>query len=64
MEQGHLNIDYLRIEKLILKADVIADFKSIVEGITNCSFLYWRKEMIRTWFSMVYMDVDKFSWLQ
>ncbi|XXG67338.1 hypothetical protein AAC387_Pa06g0709 [Persea americana] len=61
---GHLNIDYLRIEKLILKADVIADFKSIVEGVTNCGFLYWRKEMIRTWFSMVYMDVDKFSWLQ
>lgn len=64
MEQGHLNVDYLRIEKLILKADVIADFQSIVEGVTNCSFLYWRKEMIRTCFSMVYMDVNKFSWLQ
>lgn len=61
---GHLDIDYLRIEKLISKAEIIADFQSIIERVTDCGFLYWRKEMIGMSLSMIYMDVNKISWLQ
>ncbi|XP_058104663.1 uncharacterized protein LOC131248403 isoform X2 [Magnolia sinica] len=61
---GHINIDFSRIKKRMSRLDTIADFQRTVEEVTNCSFLYWRKEMMGTWFSMVYMDVNKFSWLQ
>ncbi|OVA07692.1 WASH complex subunit 7 [Macleaya cordata] len=61
---GQLDIDYSRIKKLISKVEIIAQFQSLMEEVTDCSFLYWRKEMIGTWFSMVYVDVNKFSWLQ
>ncbi|XP_019055712.1 PREDICTED: WASH complex subunit SWIP-like isoform X2 [Nelumbo nucifera] len=61
---GYLDIGFSRIKKLISKLEMVVDFQSIVKGVTNCSFLYQRKEMIGTWLSMVYMDVDKFSWLQ
>ncbi|KAF8379323.1 hypothetical protein HHK36_028757 [Tetracentron sinense] len=61
---GHLDFNCSRIKKLISKLDIVADFQSIVEEVTDCSFLYWRKEMMTTWFSMVYTDVNKFPWLQ
>ena len=48
----------------MLKLATVVDFQSTVEEVTNCSFLYWRKEMMESWFSMVYMDVTRFSWLQ
>ncbi|KAI3918207.1 hypothetical protein MKX01_041527 [Papaver californicum] len=61
---GYLKIDYSRIKKLISKVELVAKFQRILEEVTECSFLYWREEMIGTWFSMVYMDVNKLSWLQ
>ncbi|XP_077235545.1 uncharacterized protein LOC143877406 isoform X2 [Tasmannia lanceolata] len=61
---GHLDIDCSRIKKLMSKVDVIANFQYIAEEVTNCSFLFRRKELIGTWFATVYTDVNKFSWLQ
>ncbi|KAK9147566.1 hypothetical protein Scep_006323 [Stephania cephalantha] len=61
---GYLDFEYSRIKKLISKVATVADFQRIVEEVTDCSFLYWRKEMMRTWFSMIYTDGNKFSWLQ
>ncbi|KAI3901457.1 hypothetical protein MKW92_008196, partial [Papaver armeniacum] len=61
---GYLDIDYSRIKKLIFKVELVAKFQRILEDVTECSFLYWREELIGTWFSMVYMDVNKLSWLQ
>lgn len=45
------------------KLAMVVDFQSIVEEVTDCSFLYWKKEMLRDWLNMVYID-NKFSWLQ
>lgn len=59
---GHVVIDSLRVKKILSKLTMVVDFQSIVEEITDCSFLYWRREMMRDWLSMVYID-DKFSWL-
>ncbi|KAI3843991.1 hypothetical protein MKX03_000356 [Papaver bracteatum] len=61
---GYLDIDYSRIKKLISKVELVAKFQRTSEEVTECSFLYWREEMMGTWFSMVYMDVNKLSWLQ
>ncbi|KAI3963386.1 hypothetical protein MKW98_022808 [Papaver atlanticum] len=61
---GYLDIDYSRIKNLISKVELVAKFQRTLEEVTECSFLYWREEMIGTWFSMVYMDVNKLSWLQ
>ncbi|XP_043716643.1 WASH complex subunit 4-like isoform X2 [Telopea speciosissima] len=61
---GHLDVNCSRIKKLLYKLEIVADFQSMVEEVTNCDFLYWRKEMMTSWFSMVYMDANKFSWLQ
>ncbi|XP_072966494.1 uncharacterized protein [Typha angustifolia] len=61
---GALDIDFLRIRKFTSKLETLAEFQSIIEGKTNCSFLYWRKEMIGTWLSMMYADANKLSWLQ
>ncbi|KAJ4950569.1 hypothetical protein NE237_027401 [Protea cynaroides] len=61
---GHLHVNCSRIKKLLSKLAIISDFQSIVEEVTSCNFLYWRKEMMASWFSMVYVDVNKFSWLQ
>ncbi|MQL83965.1 hypothetical protein Taro_016452, partial [Colocasia esculenta] len=60
---GHVGIDFLRIKKILSKLAMVVDFQSIVEEVTDCSFLYWRKEMMRDWLSMIYID-NKFSWLQ
>ncbi|XP_026660870.2 WASH complex subunit 4-like isoform X2 [Phoenix dactylifera] len=61
---GYLDIDFLRIRKFIRRLGTVTDFQNIVEEVTNCSFLYWRKEMMGNWLSMVYMDVSRFLWLQ
>ncbi|XP_072994798.1 uncharacterized protein [Typha latifolia] len=61
---GALDIDFLRIRKFTSKLETVAEFQSIIEGKTNCSFLYWRKEMIGTWLSMMYADANILSWLQ
>lgn len=61
---GHLDIDFLRIRKFIRKLGTVIDFQNIVEEVTDCSFLYWRKEMMSSWLSMVYMDASRFMWLQ
>ncbi|XP_010934687.1 uncharacterized protein [Elaeis guineensis] len=61
---GYLDIDLLRIRKFIRKLGTVTDFQNIVEEVTNCSFLYWRKEMMGNWLSIAYMDVSRFLWLQ
>ncbi|KAG1360735.1 putative WASH complex subunit 4 [Cocos nucifera] len=61
---GYLDIDLLRIGKFIRKLGTVTDFQNIVDEVTNCSFLYWRKEMMGNWLSIVYMDVSRFLWLQ
>lgn len=61
---GHIDFNFPRIRKHMLKLAVVADFQTIVDEVTNCSFLYWRKEMIESWLSMVFMDVTRLSLLQ
>ncbi|XP_078447985.1 uncharacterized protein LOC144716663 isoform X2 [Wolffia australiana] len=60
---GYAEVDFMRIRKSISKLALVVDFQAIVEDVTDCSFLYWRKDMLRDWLSMVYID-DKISWLQ
>ncbi|XP_020112570.1 WASH complex subunit SWIP-like isoform X3 [Ananas comosus] len=61
---GHLDIDFSRIQKSMSKLRIVTDFQTIIEEKTNCSFLYWRKEMLGTWLSTIYVDARNFSWLQ
>ncbi|XP_057869447.2 uncharacterized protein LOC131076327 isoform X2 [Cryptomeria japonica] len=60
----HLESDYSKVRKLMSKLALIADYDTIVGAVTNCNFLYWRKEMMSTWFSMVYPQEQKAPWLQ
>ncbi|KAL4188041.1 hypothetical protein AMTRI_Chr09g21880 [Amborella trichopoda] len=61
---GHVDMNYPRVRKLISKLHMVSDFQRVVGEVTNCSFLYWRKEMMGTWLPMVYTDVNKISWLR
>uniref|UniRef100_A0A0E0DWD2 WASH complex subunit 4 N-terminal domain-containing protein n=1 Tax=Oryza meridionalis TaxID=40149 RepID=A0A0E0DWD2_9ORYZ len=64
MKQGYLDIELVGVRKLISKFSILSNFWSLIDERTNCSFLYWRKEMLVTWLSMVYGDACKLSWLQ
>ncbi|THU58110.1 hypothetical protein C4D60_Mb03t10730 [Musa balbisiana] len=61
---GSLDLDLLRVGKLTLKLGTVANFHNIIADVTDCSFLYWRREMMGNLFSMVYMDVKRFPWIQ
>ncbi|EEE65048.1 hypothetical protein OsJ_20045 [Oryza sativa Japonica Group] len=61
---GYLDIELVGVRKLISKFSILSNFWSLIDERTNCSFLYWRKEMLVTWLSMVYGDACKLSWLQ
>ncbi|KAJ4775130.1 WASH complex subunit SWIP [Rhynchospora pubera] len=61
---GHLDIDFLRIRRLMSKFRIISNFQSIVSESVDCSFLYWRREMAQTWLSMIYGDNSKSTWIQ
>ncbi|XP_068651139.1 uncharacterized protein [Aristolochia californica] len=61
---GHPAINHLKIKKLLCKAEIITNYQSLIKEITDCSFLFGKTEMIGTWLSMIYSDVNKFSWLQ
>ncbi|TVU12764.1 hypothetical protein EJB05_46421, partial [Eragrostis curvula] len=61
---GHLDVELGRVRKLLSKFRILSDFQSLIDERTNCSFLYWRKEMFSTWLSMLYGDACKLSWLQ
>lgn len=61
---GHLDVELVRVRKLLSKFRILSNFQSLIDERTNCSFLYWRKEMLATWLSMVYGDACKLSWLQ
>ncbi|KAJ3692471.1 hypothetical protein LUZ60_012821 [Juncus effusus] len=61
---GHLDIDFQRIRKLVSKLNIISNFHNIISEKINCGFLYWKKEMLQTWLSMVYLDNTKFTWIQ
>eukprot|EP01018_Ginkgo_biloba_P015628 Gb_36999 [translate_table: standard] len=61
---GHLEANCSRITKLMSKLGFISEYDTLVEAVTDCSFLYWRREMMSTWFSMVYAEEDKALWLQ
>lgn len=61
---GHLEIDHSKVGKLMSKLALIAEYDTMVEAVTNCNFLYWRREMMSTWFSMVYAQEDRALWLQ
>lgn len=61
---GHLETDHSRVRKLMSKLALIAEYDTMVGAVTNCSFLYWRREMMSTWFSMVYAQEDRALWLQ
>ncbi|GJN01017.1 hypothetical protein PR202_ga18249 [Eleusine coracana subsp. coracana] len=61
---GHLDAELARMRKLLSKFKILSNFQSLIDERTNCSFLYWRKEMLSTWLSMVYGDACKLSWLQ
>ncbi|CAL5050704.1 unnamed protein product [Urochloa decumbens] len=61
---GHLDVELCKVRKLLSKFRVLSNFQSLIDGRTRCSFLYWRKEMLSTWLSMVYGDACKLSWLQ
>ncbi|XP_040380972.1 WASH complex subunit 4-like isoform X2 [Oryza brachyantha] len=61
---GYLDIELVGVRKLISKFRILSNFWSLIDERTNCSFLYWRKEMLATWLSMVYGDACKLSWLQ
>ncbi|OEL37588.1 WASH complex subunit 7, partial [Dichanthelium oligosanthes] len=61
---GHLDVELCKVRKLLSKFRVLSNFQSLIDERTKCSFLYWRKEMLSTWLSMVYGDACKLSWLQ
>lgn len=61
---GHLETDHSRVRKLMSKLALIAEYDTMVGAVTNCNFLYWRREMMSTWFSMVYAQEDRALWLQ
>ncbi|XP_066370406.1 uncharacterized protein [Miscanthus floridulus] len=61
---GHLDVELGRVRKLISKFRIISNCQSLIDERTNCSFLYWRKEMLSIWLSMVYGDACKLSWIQ
>uniref|UniRef100_A0A0E0L7H8 WASH complex subunit 4 N-terminal domain-containing protein n=1 Tax=Oryza punctata TaxID=4537 RepID=A0A0E0L7H8_ORYPU len=61
---GYLDIELVGVRKLISKFRILSNFWSMIDERTNCSFLYWRKEVLVTWLSMVYGDACKLSWLQ
>uniref|UniRef100_A0A0D9WLI9 WASH complex subunit 4 N-terminal domain-containing protein n=1 Tax=Leersia perrieri TaxID=77586 RepID=A0A0D9WLI9_9ORYZ len=61
---GYLDIELVGVRKLISKFRILSNFWTLIDERTNCSFLYWRKEMLATWLSMVYGDACKLSWLQ
>ncbi|CAL9111779.1 unnamed protein product [Musa textilis] len=61
---GSLDLDLLRVGKLMLKLGTVANFCNIIADVTDCSFLYWRREIMGNLFSMVYMDVKRFPWIQ
>ncbi|KAH9317641.1 hypothetical protein KI387_019410, partial [Taxus chinensis] len=61
---GHLEAEYSKVGKLMSKLALITEYDAIVGAVTNCNFLYWRKEMMSTWFSMVYSQEQKALWLQ
>ncbi|KAK3128319.1 hypothetical protein QOZ80_6BG0459880 [Eleusine coracana subsp. coracana] len=61
---GHLDAELARMRKLLSKFRILLNFQSLIDERTNCSFLYWRKEMLSTWLSVVYGDACKLSWLQ
>lgn len=59
-----MDLDLLRVGKLTLKLGTVANFHNIIADVMDCSFLYWRREMMGNLFSMVYMDVKRFPWIQ
>ncbi|XP_062233658.1 uncharacterized protein LOC133930903 isoform X2 [Phragmites australis] len=61
---GHMDVELGRVRKLLSKFKILSNFQSLIDERTNCSFLYWRKEMFPTWLSMVYGDACKLYWLQ
>ncbi|KAF8732817.1 hypothetical protein HU200_015159 [Digitaria exilis] len=61
---GNLDVELCEVRKLLSKFRVLSNFQSLIDERTKCSFLYWRKEMLSTWLSMVYGDACKLSWLQ
>ncbi|RCV20061.1 hypothetical protein SETIT_4G026000v2 [Setaria italica] len=61
---GHLDVELCKVRKLLSKFRVLSNFQSLIEERTKCCFLYWIKEMLSTWLSMVYGDACKLSWLQ
>lgn len=63
-KQGHLDVELCKVRKLLSKFRVLSNFQSLIEERTKCCFLYWIKEMLSTWLSMVYGDACKLSWLQ
>ncbi|KAL5213480.1 hypothetical protein ABZP36_024327, partial [Zizania latifolia] len=58
---GYLDIELVGLRKLISKFRILLNFWSLIDERANCSFLYWRKEMLPTWLSMVYGDACKLS---
>jgi hypothetical protein len=63
-KQGHLDVELGRVRKLISKFRILSNCQSLIDERTNCSFLYWRKEMLSIWLSMVYGDACKLCWIQ
>ncbi|XP_042465090.1 WASH complex subunit 4-like isoform X2 [Zingiber officinale] len=61
---GYLNIDFTRVRKLTSKLWTLVGFQAISSAVVDSSFLYWRREMMGSLFSMVYVEVGRFSWLQ
>ncbi|WOK95333.1 WASH complex subunit 7-like isoform X1 [Canna indica] len=61
---GCLDINFSRVQKLTSKLGILANFHPIISNVTDCSFLYWRREMMGNLFSFIYADVRRSSWLQ
>lgn len=54
----------VKVEEFMSEIDIIADISTAVENSTDCSFLYARREMISTWFPMMYAQAERALQLQ
>lgn len=53
-----------KIADFLSEIDIIADISTAVENSTDCSFLYTRREMMSTWFPIMYVQAERALQLQ
>ncbi|KAJ7526561.1 hypothetical protein O6H91_16G012300 [Diphasiastrum complanatum] len=52
------------VKNLCFLMDMVAELDFLVKKVTDCSFLYWSREIMPTCFSMVYSEGDEAPHLQ